>query len=101
MDLLNREVPHQWAKSHTIPVYKCKGDVLRSRVRTLAGISDEFGIRVRVDKRSALSPLLFEVVKQEAIKAARGEGLWDLLYADVLVITAESEKEAIRKFGVG
>ena len=33
-------------------------------------------------------------------RAARGEGLWDLLYADDLVITTESKEEAVRKFGV-
>ena len=37
---------------------------------------------------------------QEATRAARGEVLWDLLNATDLVITAESEKEAVRKFGV-
>ena len=37
---------------------------------------------------------------QEATREARGEGLWDLLYADDLVITAESEEEAVRKIGV-
>ena len=53
-----------------------------------------------VHQGSSLSPLLFVVVMQEATRAARGEGLWDLLYADDLVITAESEEEAVRKFGV-
>ena len=48
---------------------------------------------------SALSHLLFVVVMQEANRDARGEGLWDL-YADDLVITTESEEEAVRKFGV-
>ena len=37
---------------------------------------------------------------QEATREARGKGLWDLLYADDLLIAAESEKEAVRKFGV-
>ena len=38
---------------------------------------------------------------QEATREARrrGEGLWDLLYKDDLVITTESEEEAVRKFG--
>ena len=65
-----------------------------------AGTSDEFGIGVVVYQGSPLSPLLFVVVMQEAARAARGERLWDLLYADDLVITAESEEEAVRKFGV-
>ena len=70
----------------------------RSRVRTLAGTSDEIGVGVH--QRSALSPLLFVPVMQEATRAARGEGLWVLLYVDNLVITAESEEKVIRKFGV-
>ena len=73
----------------------------RSRIRTLAGTSDEFGKAVGVHQGSALSPLLFVVVMQsEATRESRGEGLWDLLYADDLVITSESEEEAVRKFGV-
>ena len=36
---------------------------------------------------------------QEATRKERGEGLWDL-YADDLVITAESEEKAVREFGV-
>ena len=52
------------------------------------------------DQGSALSPLLFVVVMQEATRAAGGEGLWDLLYVNDLVIIAESEEEAVRKFGV-
>ena len=63
-------------------------------------LADEFGILVGVHQGSALSPLLLVVVMQEATREARSEGLWDL-YADDLVITAESEKEAIRKFGFG
>ena len=52
----------------------------RSRVRALEGTSEEFGIGVGVHKASALSPLLFVVVMQEATREARGEGLWDLLH---------------------
>ena len=71
----------------------------RSRVRTLADTSDEFGIGVGVHLGSALSSLLFVVVLQEADRAARGKGLWEL-FADDLVMTAESKVEAVRKFGV-
>ena len=58
----------------------------RSRVRTLAGTPGEFVIEVGVRQGSALSPLLFVVVMQKATREARGEGLWDLLYTDDLVI---------------
>ena len=50
----------------------------RSRVRTLAGTSDEFGIGVGVHRRLAQNPLLLVVVMQEAARTARSEGLWDL-----------------------
>ena len=61
----------------------------------LTGTSNEFGAGVGVHQGLALSP---QVVMQETTRAGRGEGLWDLLYADDLVITAESEEEAVRKF---
>ena len=59
--------------------------------------SDEIGVGVH--QGSAQSTLLFVVVMQETTREARSEGLWDLLYADDLVITAESEEDAVRKFG--
>ena len=46
----------------------------RSRVRTLVGTSDECGVGMGVHQGSALSPLLFVVVMQEATREARGEG---------------------------
>ena len=70
----------------------------RPRVRAVAGNSNEFGIGVGVHQKIALTRRLFVVVMQEATREAR-EGLWDLLYAADLVITAESE-EAVRKLSV-
>ena len=72
-----------------------------SRIRSLAGTSDKFGIEVGVNQGSAPSPLLFVVVMQEeATRATTGEELWELLYINDLVIPPESEKEAVRKFCV-
>ena len=42
----------------------------RSRVRTLAGTLDEFGIGVGVHQGSAVSPLLSAVVMQETTREA-------------------------------
>ena len=54
----------------------------RSRVRTVAGISEEFEIKVGVHQGSAaLSPLLlFVIVMEEATKESRKGGPWELLY---------------------
>ena len=91
---------HQKVPERLIALVMALYSNARSRVRTLAGPSDEFfGIGVGVHQGSELSPLLFVVVMQEATREARGEGFWDLLYADDLAITAESEEEAVRKFG--
>ncbi len=55
-------------------------------------MSEEFSIRVGVHQGSALSPLLFVVVMQEAMKEVRREGLKELPSVDDLVLMAESEE---------
>ena len=66
----------------------------KARVKTVAGTSEAFDIRVGVHQGSALSPLvLFITVMEEATKLARGDGQWELLYADDLVLTAQSKEE--------
>ena len=96
----------QWAfrrqkvPERLIALFMAQYSNARSRVITLAGTLDEFGIGVRIHQGLSLSPLLFVLVMQEATRAARCEGLWDLLYADDLVITTESEEKAVRNFDV-
>jgi len=70
----------------------------RSRVKSPAGLSEEFSIEVGVHQGSVLSPLLFIVVMQEATKEERGENLKELLYADDLVLMAETEEEVMERF---
>ena len=70
----------------------------RSRVKTIVGTSEDFDIRVGVHQGSVLSPLLFITVMEEATKIARGDGPWELLYADDLVLTAESKEEVTDMF---
>ena len=45
-----------------------------------------------------LSLLLFIIVLHEVIKECREQGYWDLLYADDLVLTAQSKEEVLEMF---
>ena len=56
-----------------------------ARLKSPAGMPEEFSIEVGVHQGSSLSPLLFIVVMQEATKEERGDNLKELLYADDLV----------------
>lgn len=70
----------------------------RSRVRVAGGTSDAFEIGVGVYQGSALIPLLFRVVMEEATKECRIGDPWELLCAEDLVLTAETKEEVERKF---
>ena len=69
----------------------------RTTVRTKQGSSEEFEIKVGVHQRSVLSPLLFAAVMEVVTQKVR-EGLpWELLYADDLVLVAQSIEELREK----
>ena len=54
--------------------------------------SDEFGVEVGVHQGSVLSPLLFVIVLKALSREFRTGTPWKLLYADDLVISAETEE---------
>ena len=62
----------------------------RSRVNNT--YSDEFGVKVGVHQGSVLSPLLFVIVLEALSCEFRTGTPWELLYADDLVISAETEE---------
>ena len=64
----------------------------RSRVRVNNTYSDEFGVKVGVHQGSVLSPLLFVIVLEALSHEFRTGTPWELLYADDLVISAETEE---------
>ena len=64
----------------------------RSRVRVNNIYSDEFGVKVGVHQGSVLSPLLFVIVLEALSCEFRTATPWELLYADDLVISAETEE---------
>ena len=73
-------------------------------VKLNGGISSGFGVKVGVHQGSVLSPLLFIIV-MEALSRTFREGLpMELLYADDLVLTADSKDlliEKIKKWKAG
>ena len=69
----------------------------RSRVRVGEGYSEEFEVKVGVHQGSVLGPLLFIIVL-EALSHEFPCGVpWEDLYADDLVIIAESMDECVRR----
>ena len=69
----------------------------RSRVRVGEGYSEEFEVKVGVHQGSVLSPLLF-IIMLEALSQEFCSGVpWEDLYADDLVIIAESLEECVRR----
>lgn len=69
----------------------------RSRVRVGDTYSEEFGVKVGVHQGSVLSPLLFLLVLEALSREFRTGCPWELLYADDLVIIAETMEELLEK----
>ena len=69
----------------------------RSHVPVGEGYSEEFEVKVGVHQGSVLSPLLF-IILLEALSREFSCGVaWEDLYADDLVIIAESLEECVRR----
>ena len=69
-----------------------------SAVRINNTIGTKFGVKVGVHQGSVLSPLLFIMVLEALSRECRKGLPWELLYADDLVIIAESAEELERRF---
>ena len=69
----------------------------KSRVRVGEGYSEEFEVKGGVHQGSVLSPLLFISVLEALSREFRCEVQWEDLYADDLVIIAESLEECVRR----
>ena len=68
-------------------------DASRSCAAAAGGLSNPFNVTVGVHQGSTLSPLLFNVVMEEATKECHRGVPWDMLYADDLIITGESKED--------
>ena len=67
-------------------------------VRTVYGNSSGFEVKVGMHQGSALSRLLFVTVMKATSREFRVALPWELLYADDLVVIAETEKDLIKSF---
>ena len=65
--------------------------------RTVYGNSECFEANVGMHQRSALSPLLFVIVMEAISQEFRVALPWELLYADDLVVIAETEGDLITR----
>ena len=72
----------------------------KSAIRINGQFSAEFGVTVGVHQGSVLSPLLFIIVMEALSQEFQTGCPWELLYADDLVLVAESIEELTRKFSL-
>ena len=72
----------------------------RSSVRVAGETSVDFGIEVGVHQGSVLSPMFFIVLMEEATEECRVGNPLELLYADDIVLTAESRERVEAVWGV-
>ena len=70
----------------------------KSSARINGQFSSCFDVQVGVHQGSVLSPLLFIIVMEALSRHFRTGCLWELLYADDLVIIAETLSELLEKF---
>ena len=66
---------------------------MRSRVRVGDEYSNSFDVRVDVHQGSVLSPLLFVIVLKALSMELRTGYPWEILYADDLMVSAQSISE--------
>jgi exonuclease III len=66
---------------------------VRTKVKSPAGTSREFEVRVGVHQGSALSPLLFNLVMDYITRNIQTQLPWNLLYADDVVLIAKTPDE--------
>ena len=64
-----------------------------TKIKTRMGVSESFEVKVGVHQGSALSPYLFVLVLDELLKGVRLEVPWCMLFADDMVLMAETEQE--------
>ena len=93
---LRRQLVPEWLVRAVMGLYRNSS----SHVRFAGSMSEGFPVGVGVHQGSPLSPFLFKIVMEEATKLCRKGDPWELLYADDLVLTAESQQEVMEMFNL-
>ena len=83
-----------------VAVIKAMYEGARTAVKVKGGESQSFEVKVGVHQGSVLSPLLFIIVLEALTKRFRMGLPYELLYADDLVLIAESELELLNRLNV-
>ena len=81
-----------------IEVVKSMYENAKSKVHLGSKLSSDFNVRVGVHQGSVLSPLLFAIVMEALSREFRISCPWELLYADDLVISADTIDNLIERF---
>ena len=92
--LRKREVPEKM-----IRLVQMMYEGTKTTVKTRYGETESFPVEVGLHQGSALSPFLFLIVLDTITKEVRdNDDLWELLFADDLVIIADTEEELQERF---
>ena len=67
----------------------------RTSVRSAAGLTEDFEVRVGLNQGSALSPFLFAIIMDVLTKDVRKEAPWDMMFADDVVLCREDKEEEL------
>ena len=84
---------HEWIAQTVQAMYNDP----RSRVRINGNFSEQFNVKVGVHQGSVFSHLLFIIVMEALSREFRTGCPWELLYADDLVIIAETKEKLLLK----
>jgi hypothetical protein len=78
-----------------VQVIKAMYEGVTMAVKLRGGESEAFGVKIGLHQGSVLSPLLFIIVLEALSRNSRVGLPWELLYADDLVLLAESEEKLL------
>ena len=68
-------------------------DGATTTVKSAAGLTKEVKVGVGLHQGSALSPFLFAIIIDRLTEDIRKEALWDMLFADDIVLSRQNHKE--------